>query len=468
MSDLHWMSATSLAAAYRDGRLSPVEVTRHALERLVRLNPRLNAFYIVDEEGAMAAAHRSEARWARGESLGPLDGVPTSAKDALATIGFPSYRGSAAHQEPPAIPGDDAPAIARQREQGMILLGKTTMPDFGILASGYSSKHGVTRNPWNYRLNTGGSSSGAAASVAAGISPVVVGTDIVGSIRLPASFCGLYGFKPSQGRVPYYPPNDPALAAGPMTRTVADAALLMQAIAKYDARDFTALPPLDIDWMAALGGSIGRPRVGWVADLGFGATVDAEVAGITGKAAVQFERLGCRLRPLTLTFGADDLAAAETYYRTRCYAEFMKFTSAQRDRAVVIRDWTEPVGRIGARQLFDAMQTMRRMRERAVRLFDDIDFLLLPSVHLPPFAAELPAAEPEVLFAPWINTFLFNITEQPAASLPCGQTSSGAPVGLQIVGRRFDDEGVIRMSAAFERLEGPFPMPDDVRILGKT
>ncbi|MCW5750016.1 MAG: amidase [Alphaproteobacteria bacterium] len=468
MSDLHWMSASALAEAYRARQLSPVEVTRAALDRLAALNPRLNAFYLVDEDGAMKAAGQSEARWMQGAEFGPLDGVPTSAKDALSTIGWVTYRGSGAHQEPTSNPDSDAPAIARQREQGMVLLGKTTMPDFGILASGYSSKHGVTRNPWNQALNCGGSSSGAAVSVAAGIAPLAVGTDIVGSIRLPASFCGLYGLKPSQGRVPYYPPNDPALAAGPMSRNVADAVLLMQAIGRPDQRDFTALPPSPIDYAAAMGGSVAGARVGWLDQLGFGTSADAEVIQIAGRAARIFEGCGCALRPISLAFAPDELAAAETYYRTRCYAEFMKFTSAQRDRAVVIRDWTASISRVGARELFDAMQTMRRMRERVVRLFDDLDFLLLPSVHIPPFAAELPAPDADALFAPWINTFLFNITEQPAASVPCGLTAAGAPVGLQIVGRRFDDEGVIGMSSAFERMSGPFPMPDEARILGQS
>lgn len=459
MQGLHWMSVVALAKAYADKRLSPVEVTRHLLARIDALNPALNAFYLVDPEGALQAAKASEQRWHRGEGLSPMDGVPTSAKDALSSVGWPSYRGSLAHRAESGVWDSDTPAIARLREHGAVFLGKTTMPDFGILASGYSSKHGITRNPWKLSLNTGGSSSGASASVAAGLSPAAIGTDIVGSIRLPASFCGLFGLKPSQGRVPYYPPNNPALAAGPLTRTVEDAAILMNIVTLPDARDFTALEPKKVDYRAALEGPVKGTRIGFVADLGFGLRSDPEVVRLVSEAVKTFAAEGCEIVPLDISFTADELAAAELYYQARCYTEFVTFAEDRREAATVIRDWTRPVGQASADSLYNAMNVMRRMREKMVRISETVDFLVLPSVHIPAFAAEAPAPDAAALFEPWCNTFLFNLTEQPASSVPCGLTGAGSPVGMQIVGRRFDDVGVLRMSRAFERAAGPFPTP---------
>lgn len=460
MTELHWMSVAELNRAYAQKKLSPVEVTRHLLDRVDTLNPRLNAFYLVAHDSALADARKSEERWRRGAPLGPFDGVPSSVKDALGAIGWPAYRGSLAHSAEIGKWDSDAPAIARMREAGAILLGKTTMPDFGILASGYSSKHGITRNPWKLRLNTGGSSSGAGAAIAAGLHPAAIGTDIVGSVRLPASFCGLFGLKPHQGRVPYYPPNNPALAAGPMTRTVEDAALLMNIVTLPDARDFTALPPEKIDYRLGLENPIKGTRLGVVMDLGFGLKPDLEVQRLCAEAIKVLEKEGCTTVPIDLSFSADDLRMAEDYYRTRCYAEFMTFAPERREAATVIRDWTRPTQSLSARALYEAMNGMRRMREKTVRSGDNVDFIVLPSVHIPPFAAEAPAPNIAAPFEPWCNTFLFNLTEQPASSVPCGRTAAGAPVGLQIVGRRFDDVGVMRMSRAYERAVGGFPHPD--------
>lgn len=454
-------SITALTAAYRQRKLSPVEVVGERLRRLERLNPILNAYYLVDPDRALAAARESEGRWYRNAPLGPLDGMPTSVKDALSSIGWPSYRGSLAYQDvpPPAV---DAPAIARLREAGAIFLGKTTMPDFGILASGYSSKHGVTRNPRVPQFNSGGSSSGAAASVAAGIDTAGIGTDIVGSIRLPASFCGLFGFKPSQGRVPYYPPNDPSLAAGPIARSVADAALLMNVITKPDVRDYTALDFVPCDYRAAIDAEAGSKRIGVLETFDFGLSPDAEVVRSVRHAATRLEESGCQLCDVRLDFSEADLAQAELYYKTRCFTEFMMMPAERRDAATVISKWTKPVKDCSARDLFTAMNAMRHMRERVMELFQLIDYLVLPTVHIPPFAAELPA--PGQLFEPWANTFLFNITGQPCSSVPCGTIRDGLPIGVQIVGRPFDDVGVLQLSRVLEKLIGPFEYRHQVDV----
>lgn len=466
MTEIHWMSAGSLAAAFGERKLSPVEVTKHYLARIEKLNPALNAIYYVDSESALIYAKASADRWRKGTPLSPLDGVPMTVKDALGTKGWPSYRGSIATGSPHGtLATSDAPSVARLREGGAVLLGKSTMCDFGILAAGYSSKHGITRNPWNLALNPGGSSSGGAVSVAAGFNPVVVGTDIVGSIRLPAAFCGLFGFKPSQGRVPYYPPNNPALVAGPISRNVEDAAIMMNLITAPDATDFTALPPVKLDYRAAINGSVQKCRVGVITSLGFGIQPSDEVLAKFKRATTVFQSLGCELTAVDLSFSAEQLAAAEAFYKTRCYTEFMNCPEEARSKATVIETWTRTVESLSARDIYEAMNSMRAMRERVVNIADKFDFLLLPSVHIPAFDADRPAPDGSNIFEPWCNTFLFNLTEQPASSLPCGFASNGSPIGIQVIGRRFDDIGVMRMSAAFEREVGEFQHPPVDNIL---
>ena len=442
------MTAAELAAGYAARRFSPVEITEALLRRAHALNLRLNALYLFDDEAALAAARASTERWASGTQSSPLDGVPTTIKDALPSIGHPSYRGSAAHPDDVRNADTDAPVVARMREAGMVFLGKTTMPDFGILASGYSSKHGVARNPWRLDRTPGGSSAGAAASIAAGLNPVAAGTDIVGSIRLPASFTGLVGFKPSQGRVPYYVPNSPSLVAGPMARTVHDAALLMNVIAQPDARDFTALPPQRVDYAAQ---TIGPARIALIHSLGFGVEPDPEVAAAVEQAARLLADAGHQIVTREAAFSPDHLREAERFYKARCRTEFLGMPPHRQKQAEVIGAWSAEADTMTAVDLYRAFNRLQQMREATIRLMHDCDFLLLPTVPWLPFAAEQPGPE-QGLFAPWLNTFLFNITEQPASSIPCAVSRDGLPIGLQIVGRRYDDAGVFALSAAFERL----------------
>ncbi|MEX0732153.1 MAG: amidase, partial [Aquisalimonadaceae bacterium] len=444
------MTARELLDGYRRREFSPVEVTDELLELTDQLNGDLNAFYVIDRQGAQAAARASERRWLGGAPCGLLDGVPSSIKDALPSIGAVSYRGSAAHEPNPKEATTDAPSIARMREAGAVFLGKTTMPDFGILASGTSSRHGVTRNPWNPGYTPGGSSAGTAASIAAGINPLAVGTDIVGSIRLPASFCGIFGLKPSQGRVPYYFPNSPSLVAGPMARTVEDAALLLNVIARPDARDFTALAPSEVDYLSNLKADIRGTRIGFLSDLGFGVPVDAEVAAAVEAGVRGLETAGCDVVPVDDGFTVEDLLVAERFYQVRCRTELDNFDHDRQRQATVIETWSKPAAQMTATEFYGVFNALQKLRERAARLIDGFDFLVLPAVPQPPFAADAPAYHMDQLFAPWANNFLFNLTEQPASSVPCGMTAAGLPIGLQIVGRRFDDVGVLRLSRAFE------------------
>jgi Asp-tRNA(Asn)/Glu-tRNA(Gln) amidotransferase A subunit family amidase len=461
ISRIETATATELLRAYRARTISPVDVVETALRRIEQLDPDLNTFYEVHADAALRAARESEARWQAGCPLGLLDGVPTSTKDALLTKGSPTYRGSAANDADQKTWTVDAPCVARMKEHGAIILGRTTMPDFGMLASGASSKHGVTRNPWDLSRTPGGSSAGAAASIAAGINPIAVGTDIVGSIRLPASFCGLFGHKPSQGRVPYYYPSSPSMVAGPMARTVEDAALLMNVISLPDARDFTALPYDAADYLATLDENVPKARLGLLLKIGLGSEPDPEVLAIVERAAREFSRLGLEIHEVRTPFRAGDEKPVEDFYRVRCYTEFQQYAPERRRQAPVIERWTSRAAAMDAATLYRAYLTILQLRERTLHMMDDFDFLILPSVPVPAFAAELPGLDDERIFDPWVNTFLFNLTEQPAASIGCGFTTAGLPVGLQIVGRRFDDLGVFRLARAFERQRGdlrPWPI----------
>lgn len=444
-------TARELLQAYRSKAVSPVEITRAALARVERLNPALNFLYIVDAEGAMDAARASERRWMAGTPIGLLDGVPTTAKDALPTRGFPTYRGAAVHNRKGEKSTDDAPAIARQKEHGAVILGKTTMPDFGLLGSGYSSKHGVTRNPWNPAFNSAGSSSGACVSVAAGASPFVFGTDIVGSIRLPAAFCGLVGLKPTRGRVPYYFPNSPALVGGPIARTVEDAALLMDAITQPDARDFTALPRDGVEFRHGLDVPPAGKRLRLLEAIGFGPAPDPEVVAAMRAAARVFEGMGCTVEEIHSPFESDAYVPAENYYRVRVLTEMLLVEPQLRSESKVIDEWTQEAAGYSAADLYNLEAAMLRLAEQAAALLGDADYLLMPTSPIPPYEAELPWPKGSNLFGPWCNTFLFNLADLPAISFNCGFTRSGLPIGLQVVGRRLDDLGLLRMARQHER-----------------
>ncbi|MFN9196255.1 MAG: amidase, partial [Pseudomonadota bacterium] len=300
---LHALSAAALGRAYAAGSLSPCEVVDAVVARVERLEPLVQALWAFDAGAARAAARESEARWRQGRPLSPLDGVPLTLKENISTRGTPMPLGSAATELVPAA--DDAPPAARLREAGCVLLARTTMPDYGMLSSGLSSFHGregrLTRNPWDLATNPGGSSAGAGAAAAAGYGPLHLGTDIGGSIRLPATWCGIVGFKPSNGRVPIKPPYI-GRVAGPMTRTVQDAALMMGVLARPDWRDTTSLPPqpiawddLDVDddlrWLRGL-------RLGLWLDAGWGLPLDGAVGAAGGGAGRRFEAAGAIGGPL--------------------------------------------------------------------------------------------------------------------------------------------------------------------------
>ncbi|MBB6520738.1 amidase [Pseudoteredinibacter isoporae] len=452
MSDVSTLSALELSRLYQSKTLSPVEVVDTQLSRLESLNPIYNAFYCIDHEGAREEAKKSEQRWLNGEPSSLFDGIPTSVKDALLSRGQKSYRGSAANNSDEHEWNEDCPLVARQKEAGMISLGKTTMPDFGILASGYSSQHGITRNPWNSNVTTGGSSSGTAAAICAGLNPVAAGTDIVGSIRLPASYTGLFGLKPSQGRVPYYPSNADTLVAGPMSRSVSDSAAYLNILSRPDYRDARALNWQDTDYSEHLNKARPSLRLGLLLNIGFGTSPDPETLAAITCAAQQLEDLGHRIIPIESPFSSGDEDCAELYYQQRCHHEFKQYPKHLRKQSPYIDEFTRRCEEVSAVDLFDATMAMRQLGVKTLEMCSAVDYLLLPSTPRPAFAAELPADAPNKLFDPWCNNFLFNISEQPAASINCGYTEGGLPIGLQIVGPRFDDAGVLQLARQYENI----------------
>src|SRR5947209_830158 len=295
MATLHDLSAAELSTAYRTRQVSPVEVTRAALTRMEAWEPKIHAMYVIDVVGALAQATSSERRWREGEPLSPLDGVPITIKDNIATKGVPTPLGTAAGDLTPAAA--DSPPAARVREAGCVLLGKTTMPDYGMLASGVSSLHGTTRNPWNPSRNTAGSSSGAGAAIVAGYGPLALGTDIGGSVRLPAAYNGIFALKPSLGRVPIHP-SYLARVTGPMTPHVRDAALLLRELAKPDPRDYMSLPYEARDWAGELSAAVQGKKLGLVLDIGAGLPVQPAIRAAVQKAAEAFESAGAKVEPV--------------------------------------------------------------------------------------------------------------------------------------------------------------------------
>jgi len=459
MDSLLQKDALALSRLFAAGEVSPVEMAEAALARQEEIDRVLNTSYLQTPELALEQAAASEKRWWAGKPLSALDGIPTTIKDGLWWQGHPVYRGFAGNSEAAPVPDENAPITDRMLEGGMVLIGKTTMPDFGMLATGYSSMHGITRNPHDTERNPGGSSSGAAAAVAAGAYPVVVGTDIVGSIRLPASFCGLFGFKPSQGRVPYYPPASPALVAGPMTRCVDDAAAMMDILAQPDQRDFTALPPAGQAYLERTAETPAKLKLGLLTDLNLGVAVDPEVAACIESAARLLGQAGHDIVQLDSPLEPEDLRAGETFYRQRVCNEMRQRSNEQQQRSPYMHHWINACDKTSAAELFSASERLWHLRGRLSTTLQKVDYLLCPTVPYPAFDASLPAPSADALFDPWANTFIFNLGEQPGASINSGFTSAGLPIGLQIVGPRFDDIGVLRLARQFEQLCEFAPVP---------
>lgn len=451
MSELPDLTAVELSRLYGDGSLSPVEVTTAVLARIEAWEPDLAATWALDANGALAAARASEERWRRGEALSALDGAPLTIKELIATQGVPKPIGSAASELVPEPV--DAPPAARLREAGAVILAKTTNPDFGMLSSGLSSFHALSRNPWDLAKTPGGSSAGAGAAAAAGYGPLHIGTDIGGSIRLPAGWCGIFGFKPSNGRIPIDPPYI-GRCAGPMTRAVEDAALAMSVLSAPDRRDHMSLPPAAIAW-DDLDLDLKGLRIGLMLDAGVGLPVEPEVAEAVTAAARTFEAAGAIVEPFAPYLTREMLDGLDLFWRTRSLSDLDALPPERAERCLpYILDWARAARGADGLSVYRGFNQIQRMREAGAKAFQPFDFLLSPTAPMPAFDAHLPSPtnDPARPFEHIGFTVAFNMTEQPAASINCGYTAQGLPIGLQIVGRRFDDLGVLRLSRAYERL----------------
>ena len=451
--DVSYLSALDLGRHYRERTLSPVEVVDAMLERIEQLNPTLNAFLTVTADLARVQARAAEAVFQQGEVASRLCGIPLSLKDNLVTKGIRSTFGSLLRSD--WIPEQDSPVSERVHEAGAVLLGKSNTPEFGWKGETSNLLGEATRNPWNLERTPGGSSGGGSAALAAGLGPLAHGTDGAGSIRIPASFSGIFGLKPSCGLVPAWPPSAVGVLShqGPMSRSVRDAALFLGVIAGADARDRISSGDRHVDYVSGLDEGVAGLRVAYAPDLGL-ASVDPEVAELTAAAASVFEGLGCSLEQVSPNI-TDPYSALDIIWATGNAGPHIDDLDEVRDkidpgRVRVIEAGLTPSGAELARAHGEMNAFCDQMRE----FMDAYDLLLTPTMPITAFEAGLdaPPGTPETLSGlSWTPfTYIFNVTGQPAASVPCGFDSAGLPVGLQIVGHWRDDVTVLRAAAAYE------------------
>ena len=463
-SQLYELSASELIDAYSRGTISPVEVVRSVLDHIDRWEPHLQATYLLRPDLALDQAHASQARWHRREPCGPLDGVPTTIKENIATVGDPLPAGTAAVDLVPAAV--DAPPAARLWEAGAIMVSKTTMPDYGMLSSGLSTFHSLARNPWDLSKTPGGSSAGAGAAAAAGYGPLHIGTDIGGSLRLPAGWCGIFSLKPSLGRVPIDPPYT-GRAAGPMTRRVADSALMMQVLSKPDARDSMSLPfqPITWDQFDQGAGFLKGLKIGLLMEAGCGLPVEPEVQNAVLRAAQLFEQAGATVESMKPFMTQTMLEGLDHFWRMRSHLDLAALPPDRKARVLpYILQWADSAAEFTGEQVYFAASQSHATRLASVNACRSFDYIISPTAPMPAFAAELPSPTNDPLHGLEHIGFTvpYNMSEQPAASINCGYTLDGLPIGLQIAGQRFDDLGVLQVSRAFELIrdpQRPWPQP---------
>jgi aspartyl-tRNA(Asn)/glutamyl-tRNA(Gln) amidotransferase subunit A len=458
--------AAALTTLFARRELSPVQALEAVLERVARHEPALNALWAFEPERALAQARESERRWQRGEPLSALDGVPATLKENIATRGVAMPLGTAATTLAPAAA--DAPPAARLAEAGCVVFAKTTMPDWGMLTSGLSSFHKLARNPWNLALTPGGSSAGAAAACAAGFGALHLGTDIGGSIRLPAAWCGVVGFKPSGGRVPIQPPYI-GRVAGPLARSVEDVALAMAALARPDARDTMALPPQDLDWAGAVTLPAEGPRricrglrVGLWLDPGWGLTPEAAPLAAARAAAQALAREGAVVSEVPAFVTRTMADGLNDFWRTRAWVDFQALAPAAQARVLpYIATWAQAGGSFSGEHVFRAFSQIGATREAAVAACAPFDAVISPvcPVGAPPAEWASPTNDPLRAMEHIAFTVPFNMSEQPALALPWALDDAGMPVGVQIAGPRHGDLAVLRVAMALEWLRGPLSPP---------
>jgi aspartyl-tRNA(Asn)/glutamyl-tRNA(Gln) amidotransferase subunit A len=466
MPDIKSLTAAELLRLYRRRELSPVEVTRDQLGRIETFEPAINAFIIVDRDGALKAAQASEARWRKGEPIGLIDGLGATVKDNVWLKDFPSRRGSLTTSDAPMK--EDAPAVARLREAGAVILGKTALPEFGWIGVCHSPLTGITRNPWKLDRTPGGSSGGAAAAALLNLGHMHIGTDGAGSIRIPAAFTGVFGIKPSFGRVAAYPASPFSILAhvGPLTRSVADAALMLSVIGKPDERDMTAWNTPAPDYRVGLDDGVRGLRVAWSPRLGYVKTLNPEVEAATAKAAQVFAELGATVQEADPGF-AEPFDMIMTLWGA--VSAMVVAAAPEKDRARMDPGFlqiAEDGKRYSLADYLAAYTARADIANTMVRFHEKYDLLLTPQMPIPALEAGRTTPADGSYDDPWVNwspyTYPFNLTQQPAASVPCGFSSDGLPIGLQIVGPARCDHLVLRAARAFESAR-PFQFIDAPR-----
>jgi aspartyl-tRNA(Asn)/glutamyl-tRNA(Gln) amidotransferase subunit A len=466
----HTLSALELGRAYRSGELSPVDVLQATLAHIARCEPLIHATWsndpVATQAQALLQAQASAARWQQGHPLSLLDGVPVTIKENIATRGEVMPLGSAATPLVPAVA--DAPPAQRLREAGAVMVTKTTMPDFGMLSSGLSSFHQLTRNPWDLSKNPGGSSAGAGAAAAAAYGPLHLGTDIGGSVRLPANWCGVVGFKPSNGRVPIYPPYI-GRVAGPLTRTVADAALMMATLCQSDVRDTTQLPHQVLGWHTLWADQpdpqhmLRGLKVGLLLDAGWGLPLDRDIKHTVQNAALLLQQAGATVLPMASFCTREMADGINRFWRLRSYLDIQKLPPAQQQKVLpFIREWVAEAASYTAAQAFEAFSQIGALRDAACSACAPFDVVLSAVAPVSAFAADwaMPTGDPLRAMEHINYTLPYNMSEQPAISVPAGHTAAGLPMGVQFAGPRHADLAVLHVARAFEQLRGPLlPWP---------
>ncbi len=460
---LAFTSAVDLARMLRAKAVSPVDIIDAVYSQIRALNPQVNAFCALTEAPARAQARLAERSILRGEPLGPLHGLPVSIKDLLLTRGTRTMRGSAVYAD--FVPQENAPSVDLLQAAGAIVIGKTTTPELGWKGVTDSPVTGVTRNPWNFDLTPGGSSGGAAVAAALGMGPLAVGTDGGGSIRIPASFTGVFGLKPSFGRVPVFPPSAVGVMShvGPIAFSVRDAALMLNGMTGADARDPFSLPAAGADYLAACDGGVRGLRVAWSPTLGY-APVASEVRTLCERAVRVFaDDLGCAVEEADPGF-ANPAPWFKLLWACGLGAAVRDYLPAWADRmdpglVAMVREYDGAT----AAELAVAHAERLKLYDTTRRFFEKYDLLLTPTMPTTAWRAGIPipaeiagGSTAEFRYTPF--TFPFNMSGHPAASVPCGLSSGGMPVGLQIVGKRWADGEVLRAAAAFVEAR-PWPRP---------
>ncbi len=456
--ELNWLGVEQLVEGYSAKRFTPVDVAKACLTRMRSMEPKLNAMSLIDEATTLLMAEASAARWRIGETAGPLDGVPVLIKDIVLVRGWPTLRGSRT-TDPSQAWEHDAPCVARLREAGAVFMGMTTTPEFGWKGVTDSPLTGITRNPWNLDKTPGGSSGGSAAAIAAGYGALAIGTDGGGSIRIPAAFTGTFGLKPSFGRVPAWPLSAFGTVAhvGPMARNVKDAAFMLNEIAKPDARDWHALPFDGTDYAAFKSMTLAGVKIAYSRNLGY-VDVDPEIAALVSSAVGVLADLGAEV--FEIDPGFEDPARC---FRTIWWggARFLLGSLSPEKKALLepaLADVVEQAKSLTLEDVYEANRQRGLLGSHMRQFMTEFDALITPALPIAAFdVGRLEPASPDPS-GKWVSwtpfTYPFNLTQQPAASVPCGFVKSGLPAGLHIVGKMYDDAMVLRIAQAYDEATG--------------